>query len=325
MEKIFVESLNSNIAVIWFVMAIIVLRKIIKKIPKKYYSFLWLLVGIRLFIPISIKSNFSLIPSVKFFNVNDLYGRRFEINSGIKGLDDLINSYISSNYYEGVTVPAGTMIEVFKILSIIWLIGILLLGVISIVKYFSIYKKIQTAICLKDNVWQSEYVTASFVFGLIKPKIYIPFNCNKGELCYILSHEKAHIQAKDHWIKMCAYIILIFNWYNPFLWIAMKLFSEDIEMACDERATEKMNIEEKKNYAKALLNCNVSKKQLIFVEQLFFSRNIVKERITKILNYDKPSTIVVVFSIILCVLMALCFLTDPTSSIYSSTIFKLMG
>ena len=286
---------------------------------------MWVLVGIRLIVPSSIKSVFSLIPSVDFFNVNDLYGRRFEINSGIKALDDLINSYIGSHYYEGVTVPAGTMIKVFQIFSFIWIMGIIIFSIISIIKYFSIYRKTQTAVRLKNNIWQSEYATSAFVFGFLKPKIYIPFNYNNEDIYYILSHEKAHIQAKDNLIKMCAYIILIFNWYNLFLWIAMKLFSEDMEMACDERATKRMDIEEKKNYAKALLNCSVAKKQLIVVDQLFFSRTIVKERVIRILNYNKPSTMLAIVSIILCVVMALCFLTDPVSSFSNSTFFKLMG
>ena len=313
MESLFFKCLNASIVLSWIIIAILLIRILLKKLSKQVCFLLWGIVGLKFFIPFSYESKLSLIPSIEIFNINDIYNRSFRIYSGISKLDDFINNIIGSRYYEGVTVPAGTMAVVTKILSIIWIIGVVVFCICFITNFLKMKRKLCTSIRFKDNIWESDMITSPFVFGIFRPRIYVPFNIGKNEFENIVAHERAHIKHGDHLWKLAAYFVLIINWYNPLLWIAYKKFIDDMELACDERVVKELNISARKNYAKILLNCTVNK-TLVLEDQLYFGQENIKDRVISIVNYKKQSKVIILFSVVLLFIIAACFLTNPENS-----------
>ena len=313
MEALFLDSLNTNIVLIWIISAILLVRVVFKKVSKQLCCLLWAIVGIKSLIPFSLESVFSFIPSAEFFSLNDIYTRSFRINSGITIVDTFVNNILGSRYYEGVTVPTGTMLTAIRILSVIWIIGmsVFLLGLI--ISIFNLKKKLCTSIKYEKNIWQSDMITSPFVFGFIKPKIYIPFNMENNEFQYIILHEREHIRHGDQLWKLLSYLIVLINWYNPLIWIAYKKFADDLEIACDERVTHSMSISERKHYANTLLNYTVNK-TLVLGDQLYFGRENIRERIKNIIDYKKPTKIVVLISLIVLMIISIGLLTNPESS-----------
>lgn len=313
MEALFLDSLNTNIVLVWIIAAILLVRIVLKKVSKQLCCLLWAIVGLKCLIPISFESIFSFIPSAEFFNLSDIYSHSFKINSGITIVDTFINNILGSRYYEGVTVPTGTMLTTVRVLSIIWIVGMLAFLLGSIISIFSLKKKLCTSIKYEKNIWQSDMITSPFVFGFIRPKIYIPFKVKNNDLQYIVLHEKEHIRHGDQFWKLLFYFIVFINWYNPLIWIAYKKFADDLETACDERATNCMSISERKQYANTLLGYTVNK-TLVLGDQLYFGRENIKERIKNIIEYKEPSKIVVFISFVLLIIISIGLLTNPKSS-----------
>ena len=173
------------------------------------------------------------------------------------------------------------------LVSILWMIGIQILIVYFIVSYIKTYSKIKTATLYNENVYESDQIDTAFVFGLIKPKIYIPVNLTESEKIYIIEHEKVHIKRKDYVTKIIAFLILIIHWFNPIMWISFILMTRDMEMSCDERVMKNLGEDIKTNYSYSLLNLAVNKGNTFNIP-LSFSENNIKSRIENVLNYKKP-------------------------------------
>lgn len=322
MEFLFLKSVNINIVLSWIIIAILFARIILRKKSKQVCFLLWGILCFKFFVPFSFKCRWSLIPSIETFNIEDIYNRSFRIHSGINKLDEIINNVIGSRYYEGVTVPTGAMALTMKILSIIWLAGMLVFLTGFIINTLKFKKNLCTAVHYEKNIWESDMITSPFVFGFFKPRIYIPFNLTQIEFNNIVEHERSHIKHGDHLWKLLAYLLLILNWYNPLIWLAYKKFIDDMELACDERVIKKMNISARKNYAEILLNCTVNQ-TLTLGKQLYFGRENIKDRVTDIVKYKKQSKLAFLISVGLLLIVAVCFLTNPESS-NSQNIFDLL-
>lgn len=310
METYFIFFLNNCIAATWLILIAILLRFTLRKTPKRIICFFWFIVGIRLSSIISINSILSLIPSAHMFNSNDLQRFSFKICTGFDFLDNKINKIIGSRYYEGVTVSKGTMISITHICTCIWVVGIIFFLTLFFVRYCLLHKKLKTAVKLRENIWQSEFVSNAFACGLFRPRIYIPFNSEMINEKYIIEHERMHIKHGDLWIKVIGYLLLIIYWYNPFIWLGYRLFLDDLEFACDEHVIKNLSIKERKRYSEILLNCCTNKNYFV-ADAIFFGNANVKERVSRILSYKTPSTILLIISIILCIVFAICFLTNP--------------
>lgn len=301
-----------SISASWIVLAVLLLRLLLKKAPKWINGILWGIVGLRLIMPFSFESIFSLIPSSETISkAPDSPRPHFE--SGVTIIDNQVNDYLGEHYYEVVTRPTGHFADITTILAIVWIVGIVLLLAYTIISYSRVKNKIGTAVLLRDNIYQSENVISPFVLGIIKPKIYLPFNMNEQDMEHVIAHEQAHINRKDHWWKPLGFLILTLHWFNPLMWLGYVLLCRDIELACDEKVIKELNTEQKADYSQALLNCSVNRR-MIAACPLAFGEVGVKDRVKSILNYKKPAFGIIVVAIIASIAVAVCFLTNPTSN-----------
>ena len=312
MAAIFLKTVNMSISACWIVLAIMLLRIALKKAPKWINCILWGIVGLRLVMPLSFESIFSLIPSAETISKTP-YSPRPYFESGVPPIDNQVNAYLNGNYFEGVTRPTGNFVDITTVLAIIWVIGIITLLIYTFVSFLRLKNEISTAVLLRDNIYQSESVVSPFVLGIIKPKIYLPFNMNGQDMDHVVAHEKAHIKRKDHLWKPLGFLILTLHWFNPLMWLGYVLLCRDIELACDEKVIKEFNNEQRADYSEALLTCSVNRR-MIAACPLAFGESDVKNRVKSVLNYKQPSFWVIVVAVIICVALAVGFLTNPVNS-----------
>ncbi len=309
MADIFLKIVNMSISACWIVLAILLLRIILKKAPKWINCVLWGIAGLRLVMPFSFESIFSLIPSAETITkVPD--SPRPHIDSGVSVIDNQVNDYLQGNYFEGVSRPTGNFVDITTILAIVWVVGIVALMIYTLVSFLRLKSKIGTAVLLRDNIYQSEAVVSPFVLGIIKPKIYLPFNMNEQNMGHVIAHEQAHIRRKDHFWKPLGFLILALHWFNPMVWLGYILLCRDIELACDEKVVKEFNNEQRADYSQALLTCSVNRR-MIAACPIAFGEVGVKDRVKSVLNYKKPAFWIIVVAIITSIAVAVCFLTNP--------------
>ena len=313
MNELFLKIINMSISASWLVMAVLILRLVLKKAPKWVNVLLWGIVAVRLICPFSFESALSLIPSAETFPEKAISGPSFDVQTGITPVDNRINDYLGDRYFEGVTVPANTGNNIMTILSIVWTIGILLLVAYTVISYWRLHREIDTAVRYKDNLFQSENVSSPFVLGLIKPRIYLPFSINGQDLEHVIAHEQAHIHRKDHWWKPLGFLLLTIHWFNPFMWLSYVLLCRDIELACDEKVIRELGNEQRADYTQALVACSINRRTIAACP-LAFGEVCVKERVKSVMNYKKPAFGIVILAVIACVGVAVCFLTNPITA-----------
>ena len=312
MNELFLKIINMSISASWLVLVVLILRFVLKKAPKWVNILLWGIVAIRLICPFSFESALSLIPSAETFPEKVISGPSFDVQTGITPVDNRINDYLGDRYFEGVTVPANNGNNIMTILTIVWTIGILLLVAYTVISYWRLRRKVDTAVRYKDNIFQSENVKSPFVLGIIKPRIYLPFNMNGQDLEHVVAHEQAHIHRKDHWWKPFGFLLLTIHWFNPLVWLAYVLLFRDIELACDEKVIKELGNEQRADYTQALVACSVNRR-MIAACPLAFGEVGVKDRVKSVMNYKKPAFWGVVLAVIVCVFVAVCFLTNPVT------------
>ena len=312
MNELFLKIINMSISASWLILAVLILRLVLKKAPKWVNVLLWGIVAVRLICPFSFESALSLIPSAETFPEKIISGPSFDVQTGITPIDNRINDYLGDRYFEGVTVPANNCNNIMTILTIVWTIGILLLVAYTVISYWRLRRKVDTAVRYKDNIFQSENVKSPFVLGIIKPRIYLPFNMNGQDLEHVVAHEQAHIHRKDHWWKPFGFLLLTIHWFNPLVWLAYVLLCRDIELACDERVIKELGNEQRADYTQALVACSVNRR-MIAACPLAFGEVGVKDRVKSVMNYKKPAFWGVVLAVIVCVFVAVCFLTNPVT------------
>ncbi len=310
MNELFLKIINMSISASWLILAVLILRLVLKKAPKWVNVLLWGIVAVRLICPFSFESALSLIPSAETFPEKVISGPSFDIQTGISPVDNRINDYLGDRYFEGVTVPANNGNNIMTILTIVWIIGILLLVAYTIISYRRLHREIDTAVHYKDNIFQSENVSSPFVLGIINPRIYLPFSMNEQNLEHVVAHEQAHIRRKDHWWKPLGFLLLTIYWFNPLMWLAYVLLCRDIELACDEKVIKELGNEQRADYTWTLVACSVNR-HMIAACPLAFCEVGVKDRVKSVMNYKKPAFWIIILAVIACVIVAVCFLTNP--------------
>lgn len=309
MGDLFVSVLNMSISAAWVLLAVLILRLIFKKAPKRITVLLWCIVGLRLIMPFSVESIFSLIPS------NETVSKAWDsprpnLNSGITVIDNGVNNYLEGHYFEGVTRPAGHFTDITTIAAAAWLIGTAALLIYTAVSFFRLKKGLRTAVLLRDNIFQSEKISSPFVFGIIKPKIYLPFGITERNAESVILHEQAHISRRDYLWKPLGFLLLSVHWFNPLMWLAYILFCRDIEFACDERAIGLLNTDKRADYSEALLNCSAGR-HMLFAYPPAFGEVGVKSRVKSVLNYKKPAFWLAAAAVIAGIAASVCLLTSP--------------
>ena len=324
MNELFLKIINMSISASWLVLAVLILRFVLKKAPKWINVLLWGIVAIRLICPFSFESPLSLIPSAETIPLNIGMDSTPTINSGISAINNAVNPIISQSN----TPMAGASINPLQITigiyEYIWIFGMIALALYTAISYWRLHRKVDTAVRYKDNIFQSENVSSPFVFGIIKPRIYLPFKMNGQDLEHVVAHEHAHIRRKDHWWKPFGFLLLTIHWFNPLMWMAYVLLCRDIELACDEKVIKELGNEQRGDYTQALVACSVNRR-MIAACPLTFGEVGVKERVKSVMNYKKPAFWVIIISVIVCVGVAVCFLTNPKQDSYTLRIVVPAG
>ena len=324
MNELFLKIINMSISASWLVLAVLILRFVLKKAPKWINVLLWGIVAIRLICPFSFESTLSLIPSAETIPLNIGMDTTPTINSGISAINNAVNPIISQSN----TPMAGASINPLQITigiyEYIWIFGMIALALYTAISYWRLHRKVDTAVRYKDNIFQSENVSFPFVLGIIKPRIYLPFKMNGQYLEHVVAHEQAHICRKDHWWKPLGFLLLMIHWFNPLMWLAYVLLCRDIELACDEKVIKELGNEQRGDYTQALVACSINRR-MIAACPLAFGEVSVKERVKSVMNYKKPAFWVIIISVIVCVGVAVCFLTNPKQDSYTLRIVVPAG
>lgn len=328
MDVIFLKLLNMSIASIWLISAVLLLRIFLKKAPKWANCILWGITALRLIFPFYLNAPFSLIPSAETFNRDVIqFAQNPTINTGIPVLNCAVNPIISKAFAPNPGASVNPLYIWIFIAGMIWAVGTALLLSYALFRYVRLYRTVQEAIPLSQSsifhqdkkeipLWLCDAVKSPFVFGLIKPGIYLPSGIDKGQMQHVIAHEQAHLQRKDHWWKLLGYFLLAIHWFNPMVWAAYFLFCRDMELACDEKVICRLDMAGRKAYAHALVSCSMQK-NMVMVCPLAFGEVDVKERVKAILKYKKPAFPMIVAAVVVCVLTAVCFLTNPLSTTFN--------
>lgn len=312
MSELFLKIVNMSISASWIVLVILLLRLLLKKVPKWVTVLLWGIVAVRLICPFSIESALSLLPSPQTISTKATVNQP-AIDSGVPIIDYVTNPIIGETAVSLGTEKDVSLFQfIMPYLAWLWLLGITALLIYTVFSCVRVKKKIGTAVLLRDNIFQSESVVSPFVLGIIKPKIYLPFNMNEQVMNLVTAHENAHIRRKDHWWKPFGFLVLTLHWFNPLMWLGYVLLCRDIELACDEKVIKEFNSEQKADYSQALLTCSVNRR-MIAACPIAFGEVGVKARVKSVLNYKKPAFWIVVAAIVASVAVAVCFLTNPKS------------
>lgn len=299
MKQVFQNVLELSLCGSWLILAILLLRLFPRRFPKWGDAALWGLVAARLLLPFHVESRFSLIPG----KPEPQY--------------DFADTVPMPDVGETPAVTTGAW-DLSNLIWLVWLIGVLFFLTWFAFSYFRLSSRLNTAVRLRNNIYQSEFVATPMVVGFIQPRIYLPFRVDAAGFDPILAHEQAHIRRGDQWWKLLAYVCLAVHWFNPLVWLAYMLFGRDVEFACDEAVIEKLDRKGRADYAQALMMYG-AKVHGFPVSLMAFSTTETKGRIRAVARYKRPRAWRVVLLAICCVLLTVCFLTDPVTAVKEHT------
>lgn len=311
MSGIFLKLLNLSISASWLVLVVLALRLMLKRAPKWVNVLLWGMVALRLMVPFSIESALSLIPSAETLSPEVV---RFDpaptITSSVEFIDNAVNPSLSESFAAAPLASVNPLYVWTYLAGWVWLIGLAAMLAYALVSYLRLRRRVSASIPLRENIYVCDEVPSPFILGIVHPRIYLPSALDEAQRGSVLSHERAHLARRDHWWKPLGFALLAVYWFNPLLWLAYTLLCRDIELACDERVLCGMDAGQVKDYSSALLACSVPRRMLAACP-LAFGEVGVGARVKNALRYKKPAFWVVAASVAVCVVVAVCFLTNP--------------
>ena len=311
MAAVFLKLLNLSISASWLVLAVLVLRLVSKRSPKWVNVLLWGIVALRLVLPFSIESALSLIPSAETVSPAAVqFDPAPTITSGVSIIDNAVNPSLSEHFAAVPTASVNPLYVWTEIAGWVWLIGLGAMLLYALVSYLRLRRRVSVSLPVQDHIYLCDAISSPFILGVVKPHIYLPSDLDEVQRQNVLAHEQAHLARRDHWWKPLGFALLAVYWFNPVLWLAYTLLCRDIELACDERVIRTMDESAVKTYSTVLLACSMPRKAVITCP-LAFGEVGVKERVRNALHYKKPAFWVVAASVAVCVVVAVCFLTDP--------------
>ena len=328
MQELFLELVKLSLIGSLFAVAVMLVRLVFRKAPKWIFCILWGVVALRLICPVSVESDFSLVPDrlasgQVISNAGSAYVGEIDIiyesNAGYSNAVEAGRQPIYSNdgYYvvtekDSLEAPKTVGETVFPVLSWIWVAGVVLMLAYTAASYLVLKRKMAEATLLRENIWQCEQADSPFVLGFTRPKIYLPYAITESDMANVIAHEQAHIRRKDHWWKPIGFLLLSVHWFNPVMWVAYILLCRDIEAACDEKVIRHMEKDEIRAYSTALLHCSVHRRRIAACP-LAFGEVGVKERIKRVMNYKKPAFWIIIMVIIASLIAGVLLLTNPSS------------
>ena len=311
MAAVFLKLLNLSISASWLVLAVLVLRLGSKRSPKWMNVLLWGIVALRLVLPFSIESALSLIPSAETVSPAAVqFAPAPTITSGVSVIDNAVNPSLSEHFAAVPGMSVNPLYVWTEIAGWVWLIGLGAMLLYALVSYLRLRRRVSVSLPIQENIYLCDGISSPFILGIVKPRIYLPSGLDEVQRQNVLAHERAHLARYDHWWKLLGFVLLAVYWFNPLLWLAYALLCRDIELACDERVIRTMDASAVKTYSTVLLACSMPHKAVISCP-LAFGEVGVKERVRNALHYKKPAFWIVAASAIVCIAVAVCFLTNP--------------
>lgn len=289
LDSIFKTILDMTLSSSFLIVAVLIARIILRKSPKIFRKILWGLVALKLIVPFSFESVLSLVPHKSEYMPQ--------------------STGVSSEISNAVTNPA---FDWKSVLPYVWVAVATLLLICALFSFIKLKAKMSDAVKYQDNIFQSERVESPFVFGVFKPKIYIPYSIKGEKLDFVLEHEKTHMKYFDHITKLIGFVLLCIHWFNPLVWVSYVLFCKDLELACDEAVVRNMSEGKRKSYALTLCDIGVNKAKITACP-IAFGEVSIKERVKATLSYKKVGKIAVSLSLVLCAIVAVCFMTKPVA------------
>ena len=310
----FTDILNLSIRASWLVLAIVLLRQILKLAPRAFHCALWALVAIRLLCPLSLESAMSLIPSREVIPQAYLAMEPREPEFREQARLDIVTNPV---YDTGLTIALDTTADHFQswdmTASVLWLAGMGAMGIYAAYSYLSLRLRVRMAGWSGGRVYECDGLETPFILGLIRPRIYLPSDLDQETKIHVLAHENAHLKRLDHIWKPLGFALLAIHWFNPIMWLAYALLCRDIELACDEKVIKKLDKPQVRAYSEALVRCSVSHRSVVRCP-LAFGEVGVKGRIKAMLHYKRPGFWLLLAAVAAVTALAVCFLTDPPPS-----------
>lgn len=325
MEKLFINILNMSISASYLILAVLVVRFLLRKAPKTMRGFLWLLVGIRLLFPFSIESAFSLIPNTQTANEHIYDNVQQPLESPQTNIQNPLPVQMTAadTAVEPSVAAAAQTPAYLKICTEIWIAGMIIMTVYMAISWLGLSKRVRTAVPMEfftsadregtTKIYRSEQIDSPFLFGIIRPRIYIPSHIAAEDIPYVVLHERTHIKRKDYLIKPMGFLLLSVYWFNPLIWAAYVMLCKDIELICDELVVRRLGTQCKKAYSQALLTSSVNRR-MIAACPVAFGEISVKERVKNVLNYKKPAFWVIMAAVLACIIVPVCFMTQKKDS-----------
>ena len=313
LSTLFLKMLNMSLTASWLIAAILVLRPLLKKTPKLVTVLLWGLVGLRLLLPFSIESMFSLVPNSEPIPQDIAYSNTPEINIGYASIDSVINPVITETFTPDPTASVNPLQVVTAVAALVWVIGVAAMLLYSLISYLYLKHKVRINLLYKDNIYICDNIDTPFILGVFSPKIYLPSGLPEKDIDYVVNHEKIHLARKDHLWKPLGFTLLAVYWFNPLIWVAYILLCRDIEFACDEAVIKKYDATDKKGYSEALVTCSIHRRSILACP-LAFGEVGVKGRIKSVLNYKKPAFWIILVGVIVSIVLTVCFMTTRSDA-----------
>ena len=310
MKEIFLWLLNSSISAAWLLPAILAARLLLCRNSRKFSCLLWALLAIRLLLPAGVESPFSVLPTTapiqqeSFDRLPALAQMTTPAETKASDIPDLT---ALQNLQLEIQVESKP--DLLDILAAIWLVGFLGMLAYAIGGNFILTKRLASSLPIHSNIYACDYIDEPFVFGILRPKIYLPSCLKPEELPHVLAHEEAHLRRKDNLWKPLAFLLLALYWFDPLLWIAYYYFCRDVEVACDEAVIRDLDVSEKAAYSRTLLRYSTPK--VLMKMPLAFGEKDVTHRIKSIFRYRKPTAWLAGLGVCVIVILSVCFLTDP--------------
>ena len=310
MTELFLSFVNRSITAGWLILPVRCLRWCLRNFRSKdLICILWGLVGLRLALPFSLPTPFSLAPSAQTIPTDIMYAASPAIDTGLSTLNQAVNPMLSASFSPDPAASANPLQILLALAALIWVIGITLFALYALISLLRLRRRLAEAVPVGENVWVCDHIASPFLLGLTHPCIYLPSSLDSQTAASVIAHEHAHLARHDPIWKAVGLVLLALYWFHPLVWVAYILFCQDMELACDARATRDFSPAERKTYAEALLACSLPHAGRSFCP-LAFGEIGVKSRIRALMQGKKPSRLLV----ILTVALAACFLPDPVPS-----------
>lgn len=315
MTAVFLKLLDMSAAAGWLILAVILLRLPLKKAPKWVRCVLWALVAVRLVCPVSPESALSLIPDAG--PVSERVAEavvRIDPDRAVSAAGETAAAGLSGEPGAAVMTEPGPVLRACDVAAAVWAAGVVILLLYALVSWLRLRRRVRAAMLARDGVWLSDEIASPFILGVFRPRIYLPSDLAGEELEYVLAHERAHLARRDHWWKPVGYLLLVVYWFNPLIWPAYILLCRDIELACDEKVVKTLDPAGRKAYSQTLVSRSVSRRTVAACP-LAFGEVGIKARVKSALSYKKPAFWIILVAAMACIVLAVCFLTDPVKPV----------